>query len=118
MNPMNETLTRVLKEVIDRSPKDSPYVFTSHRTSKAFRDIKNGFKKAVKRIGLEGFRFHDLRHTLCSRMCELGIDEATIMELGGWKTRSMINRYAHPSMDHKRAALEKLNKVPPKNHTK
>ena len=45
-------------------------------------------------------------------MCELGVDEATIMELGWWKTRSMINRYAHPSMDHKREALEKLSRVP------
>ena len=24
-------------------------------------------------IGLKGFRFHDLRHTWCSRMCELGV---------------------------------------------
>jgi hypothetical protein len=45
-------------------------------------------------------------------MCELGVDEATIQELGGWKTRSMIKRYAHPSMDHKREALEKLIRVP------
>ena len=34
------------------------------------------------------------------------------MELGGWKTRSMINRYAHPSTGHKREVLERLNKVP------
>jgi len=61
---------------------------------------------------LKGFRFHDLRHTWCSRLCELGVDEATIMELGRWKTRSMINRYAHPSTDHKRQVLERLNKIP------
>ncbi len=42
----------------------------------------------------------------------MGVDEATIQGIGGWKTRSMINRYTHPSMDHKREALEKLNKVP------
>ena len=110
--PMNESLTKILKGVIDKSSKESPYVFVSHRTGRPFRDVKSGFKAALRRIGLGGFRFHDLRHTWCSRMCELGIDEATIMELGGWKTRSMINRYAHPSMDHKREALEKLNKVP------
>jgi integrase len=110
--PMNELLTRVLKEAIGRSPVDSPYVFTNPRTGKPFGDIKNGFQKAVRKIGLKGFRFHDLRHTWCSRMCELGVDEATIMELGGWKTRSMINRYAHPSTDHKREVLERLNKVP------
>jgi integrase len=109
--PMNEKLTKVLKEVIDRDPKSS-YVFTSPKTGKPYTSIKTTFEKAVKRIGLPGFRFHDLRHTWCSRMCELGVDEATIMEIGGWKTRSMINRYAHPSMEHKREVLERLNKVP------
>ena len=79
---------------------------------KPYTSIKTTFTKALKRVGLKGFRLHDLRHTWCSRMCELGIDEATIMELGGWKTRSMINRYAHPSMQNKREALEKLSKVP------
>jgi len=34
------------------------------------------------------------------------------MKIGGWKTRSMINRYAHPSIDHKRKALGKLSNVP------
>ena len=110
--PMSDLLTKVLKGAIDRSPKDNPYVFPSPKTGKPFTSIKTTFTKAVKRIGLEGFRFHDLRHTWCSRMCELGIDETTIRELGGWKTRSMIDRYAHPSMNHKRKALEKLSRVP------
>ena len=109
--PMNELLTKVLKEAIDRSPEGNPYVFPSPKTGKPFTSIKTTFTKAAKRIGLEGFRFHDLRHAWCSRMCALGVDEATIRELGGWKTQSMIDRYAHPSMNHKREALEKLNKV-------
>ena len=110
--PMNELLTKVLKAAIDRSPKDNPYVFPSPKTGKPFTSIKTTFTKAVKRIGLEGFRFHDLRHTWCSRMCESGTAEVAIQKLGGWKTRSMINRYAHPSMDYMREAVEKLNKVP------
>jgi integrase len=110
--PMNELLTKALKDIIEGSPEDNPYVFANPKTGIPFTDIKTSFKKAVREIGLQGFRFHDLRHTWCSRLCELGVDEATIMQLGGWKTRSMIDRYAHPSTDHKREALEKLNKVP------
>lgn len=110
--PMNELLTKVLKDVINGSPEDNPYVFANPKTGLPLTDIKTSFRRAIKTIGLGGFRFHDLRHTWCSRMCELGVDEATIMQLGGWKTRSMIDRYAHPSTDHKREALEKLNKVP------
>jgi integrase len=109
--PMNEMLTKVLKEAIKKY-SESPYVFVNPKTGKPYTSIKTSFNKAVEKIGLAGFRFHDTRHTWCSRMCELGVDEATIQELGGWKTRSMIQRYAHPSMDHKREALEKLNRVP------
>lgn len=109
---LNEKLTKALKEVIERNPENNPYVFASHKTSKPFVEIKNGFSAAVKRIGLEGFRFHDLRHTWCSRMCELGIDEATIMKIGGWKTRRMINRYSHISIEHMREVLERLSSHP------
>ena len=104
-------MTKVFKEAIRKNP-ENPYVFANPKTGKPYTSIKTSFNKALQKIGLAGFRFHDLRHTWCSRMCELGIDEATIQELGGWKTRSMIKRYAHPSMDHKREALEKLSRVP------
>lgn len=110
--PMNGMLTRVLKEVIDKSDKDSPYMFTNPKTGKPFRDIKTSFTKAVEKIGLKGFTFHMLRHTWCSRMCELGIAETAIQKVGGWKTKSMISRYSHPSMDYIRESLEKLNQVP------
>jgi len=109
--PMNESLTKILKEVIEDIPDASPYVFTSHRTGEAFKNIKNGFNKAVKALGLKGFRFHDLRHRWCSRLCGLGVDESTIIKLGGWKTRSMIDRYSHASKDHMRKAVEKLEEV-------
>jgi len=111
--PMNELLTKVLKEAIDRTPKDNPYVFPNPKTGKPFTSIKTSFNKAVKKIGLSDFRFHDLRHSWCSRLCELGVDEATIRELGGWKTKNMIDRYSHPSMNHKRETVERLEKVPP-----
>jgi integrase len=110
--PMSEVLTKVLKEAIARSPKDSPYVFANSKTGKPYTDVKTSFTKATKKVGLEGFRFHDLRHTWCSRMCELGIAETAIQKAGGWKTRSMISRYSHPSMDYIREALEQLSKVP------
>ena len=51
--PMNETLTKVLEEVIDKSPEDSPYVFTNPKTGKPYTDIKTSFPNAVQRIGLK-----------------------------------------------------------------
>ena len=36
--PMNELLTKTLKEVIDECPNNSPRFFTIHRTGEAFLD--------------------------------------------------------------------------------
>lgn len=41
------------------------------------------------------FVVHSLRHTWASRMVSLGCDLYTLMNLGGWKTQSMVARYAH-----------------------
>ena len=37
-----------------------------------------------------------------------GMDLYTVQRAGGWKTTSMVQRYAHLSPDHMRAAVEKL----------
>jgi hypothetical protein len=36
------------------------------------------------------------------------VDVLTIKELGGWKTLSMVQRYAHLSPGHQRQAIERL----------
>ena len=40
----------------------------------------------------------------------LGTDLRTIQELGGWRSIKMVERYAHLSEDHKRAAIEGLTR--------
>jgi hypothetical protein len=37
-----------------------------------------------------------------------GVDLRTIQELGGWRTLSMVQRYAHVAESHKAEALELL----------
>jgi hypothetical protein len=37
-----------------------------------------------------------------------GVDLYTVQRAGGWKTTTMVQRYAHLSPDHMRAAVEKL----------
>ena len=54
------------------------------------------------------FRFHDCRHTFASRLAMLGTDLYTVQRAGGWKTQVMVQRYAHLSPDHIKAAVEQL----------
>ena len=63
----------------------------------------------IKAANIADFRFHDLRHTFASRLAMTpGVDLYTIQRAGGWKTPIMVQRYAHLSPDHMRAAVEKL----------
>ncbi len=49
------------------------------------------------RLHLDGVTWHALRHTFASRLVAAGVDLRTVQELGGWRTLSMVQRYAHLS---------------------
>jgi hypothetical protein len=59
-----------------------------------------------------GVTWHALQHTFASRLVAAGVDLRTVQELGGWKTLSMVQRYAHLSPDHLAAAIEKIVAMP------
>jgi site-specific recombinase XerC len=57
---------------------------------------------------LDGVTWHALRHTFASRLVAAGVDLRTVQELGGWRTLSMVQPYAHLSPGHPAAAVEKI----------
>ena len=62
-------------------------------------------------IGLENFRFHDLRHSCASFLARNGVDARTIAEILGHKTLAMAMRYSHLSTESLRPALESTNRM-------
>ena len=55
------------------------------------------------------FRFHDLRHTWASWHRQSGTSCDELKDLGGWKTRSMVDRYAKFATEHLAAAASRLS---------
>jgi integrase len=83
------------------------YVFCSPE-GKALHNFERDWNPALKAAKIPDFRFHDCRHTFASRLAMLGTDLYTVQRAGGWKPQVMVQRYAHLSPDHIKAAVERL----------
>lgn len=81
-----------------QSGKHQTYVFSY--AGKKIGEIKTGWHSALKRAGIENFKWHDLRHTWASWHVQNGTPLAVLKELGGWSDMSMVMRYSHLSPDH------------------
>jgi len=66
---------------------------------------------ALKRAGIEDFRWHDLRHTWASWHVQGGTPLYALQELGGWQSTEMVRRYAHFSAEHLAPYAERLSRL-------
>jgi len=102
-------INRILYSTLNRlGPANCDgYVFTS-KNGKPYTTITKGFKAALRRAGIDDFRFHDLRHTFASHLVMRGVGIRTVQELLGHKNILMTMRYSHLSNDHLHAAVATL----------
>lgn len=103
-------MTPTLWDTLQRLPRrlGSEYLFPG-KTGNGLVDIRKRFNSALRKVGIEGFVFHDLRHTFASHLVMSGVDLMTVKELLGHKRIEMTLRYAHLAPDHKRAAVNRLD---------
>ena len=108
--PLNE---RVLVELANldhrdgavfRRPDGAPYA----RRRDCGGPVKTAFKGACRRAGIADFTPHDCRHTWASWFYAATRDLGALMELGGWKSETMVLRYVHLNPDHLAAAINSL----------
>ena len=72
------------------------------------KDVKTTFKAACRRAGIRDLRFHDLKHTAATYMVTGGVDLVTVAEILGHADIKMTMRYAHPTPENKRKAVNVL----------
>lgn len=72
------------------------------------RDVKTAWLALMKAAAVEGFNFHDLRHSFASKLVMAGVDLNTVRELLGHADLKMTLRYAHLAQEHKQSAVDKL----------
>jgi integrase len=69
---------------------------------------RSAWESLTKEAGLDGFRFHDLRHHAITELSESQVPDAVIMAIAGHVDRKMLEHYSHVRMEAKRKALEGL----------
>ena len=70
--------------------------------------IKNAFRGACRRAGIENFSPHDCRHTWATWHYTTHRDLKALKELGGWKSLAMVDRYTHLNTDHLRDQIDRF----------
>lgn len=103
--PMNDTVVRALKSLpVHLHEEHIFHGITGDMLSKAF-------ERACKRAGIEGCRYHDLRHTHASHLVMGGTSLRAVQTLLGHKDLRMTMRYSHLSPEHLREAVTTLDKT-------
>lgn len=104
--PITDKLMKTFEKI---GIKDSGYVFVNPDTGKPYNTIRKAWTNALKKAKIENFRFHDLRHTVGTRLIEKGIDIKTVQELFAHSSLVTTQRYVHTNSKRKREAMDILN---------
>jgi len=91
--------------VVGKAP--SGFVFTRENGNQV-KDFRETWAKARNAAGVPALLFHDLRRTAARNLRRAGIAEGVIQRIGGWKTRSVFERYAIVTRTDIADAMRKL----------
>jgi len=88
------------------------YLFPNRRhPGRPLTTMQKAHLEAIADAGISPrFRLYDLRHTFGTRMAMAGVDLPTLKELMGHANISTTMRYVHPTPEHKRMAVDKLER--------
>jgi integrase len=102
-------LTRELVEMFQAMPRRLPSVLVFTYAGRQVGTTKKAFTTACKCAGIEGFTFHDLRHTAMNNLRLQGHDYFRIMAATGHKTLSVFKRYHTVSKEELKTLVGKID---------
>ena len=103
--PLNCDAVAVLAREVGKHPR---YSFTYRGQPIGWQISNTAWQNAVAEVGLKDFRFHDLRHTWASWHRQAGTSCDELKDLGGWKSRQMVDRYAKFATENMAVAAARI----------
>ena len=108
--PLPANLCRLISAF--RSEDDAYFLTGFSNTYVEPRTMQNRFKTICQKADIANASFHCLRHTFATRCIELGFDVKTLSEVLGHSSVGMtMNRYVHPSFEHKRKSMNMIGNM-------
>ncbi len=105
--PLNQDAVAALEAVESDAEARAGLVFKRGDGSK-WGQVRTAFTTALDRAGVQGFRFHDLRHTFASHFMMRGGNLYDLKEILGHADIKMTMRYAHLSPHHLYGSITKV----------
>lgn len=107
--PLPVFLTDTLRSIAGES---DCFVLTGERVPLEPHCYYTRYRKFLQKHQLGGYSFHTLRHSFATRCVEVGFDTKSLSEiLGHTNVSTTLAFYVHPSLEQKRAQMEKLAPV-------
>jgi len=69
--------------------------------------ITHRFARVLKKLKIQPFRFHDLRHYAASMLHAIGVPDVYIMQKGGWSSDSTLKKIYRGVMDDYKEKFDK-----------
>ncbi len=88
-------ISAFLKCLLESMPHRSGYLFLNRQKAK-MSSIKTAWGNVIRKAGIEDFHFHDLRHTVATRLARAKVTESVIAMILGHKRSTITSRYINP----------------------
>jgi len=98
-------LSRLAQDIICKLPHSiaTRRIFWCWNSVSSFQST---WQRLVRRAGLKGLRFHDLRHEAISRFFEMGLNPMEVAAISGHKSMQVLKHYTHIKPEY---LLTKIN---------
>jgi excisionase family DNA binding protein len=111
--PVNDTLFAVLVKLkkLNNGVSDFVFLYEDPKTNKLrpVKTVRRAFVKACRRAEIKNLTFHDLRHTVGSRLISKGADPVSVQHILGHANLKTTEIYLHSSLEQMKEAVELLD---------
>lgn len=107
LKPINDALLEYFKSIPEE--KRTGHVFINPLTGKKCKEIKRAWRTVKEKAGIVDFRFHDLRHTVGTRLAQMNVSIPVIQQVLDHSDIKTTMRYVHTANKQILSAMNLLS---------